>query len=400
MTRWWGAARSALLLAVLLPAACTRTYEFDPPNGGGGGVNGSDAGPFGGGNGVTDGGGGNSDGSHLHCGGNTSVSSFNAVQDKPAFFFALDRSRTMLTGLGGNNGTRFSVSRDAINAVLSSSSPYASLVPFGYYEFPTGDSSCNNNVCCAAGFPSRTGQSLPIAQALGQCSMSSQSLTCNTNSDSAPTGQALQKIANSWKQNSPGPLYTFLITDGKPSDDCAFDSSPSAGSACEQTTNLINNMNDGSTFSPPVTPITTIVIAIGAVELDAPPPPSTATYNSCLNKMAFAGGHPALNSPTAYTLATTEAALRTQIDTIVTNAVCTFDIDSAIDPRSPFEVDYNGSQVGADPLNGFTLDKTKLTLTGSWCSTLMTAMKNNTRHNVTVKSCVDPSHPFQPQPNP
>ena len=116
--------------------------------------------------------------------------------------------------------------------------------------------------------------------------------------------------------------------------------------------------------------------------------------------MAFAGGHPALNLPTAYTLASTEASVHTQIDTIVTNAICTFDIDSSFDPKSAFEVDYNGSQIGSDPLNGFTLDKTKLTLTGSWCSTLITAMKNSTRHNVAVKGCLDPSHPFPLQPNP
>ena len=268
MTIRWGGGRSALLLAALLPAACMRTYEFNPP-GGGGGTNGSDAGPFGGGNGVIDGGGGNSDASHLHCNGSASPMSFNPAQEKPAFMFALDRSKTMLTGLG--SGTRFSVARDAINAAVSSS-PYSSLVPFGYYEFPTGDSSCSN-VCCAAGFPAKTGQSVNFSIALSQCSMSSQSLTCNTNSDSAPTGQALQKIANSWKQNSSNaPLYALLLTDGAPSNDCAFDSSPSAGNACEQTTNLINDMNGGSTFSSPVTPITTIVMAIGAVDLDAPLP--------------------------------------------------------------------------------------------------------------------------------
>jgi hypothetical protein len=399
MIKRWGGGRSALLLAALLPAACMRSIDLSHPPVGGGGTDGSDAGPVGGGSGVTDGGGGNADGGHLHCNGSASPMSFNVPQEKPAFMFALDRSKTMLTGLGNNNGTRFSVARDAINAAVSSS-PYSSLVPFGYYEFPTGDSTCSN-VCCAAGFPAKTGQSVNFSIALSQCSMSSQSLTCNTNSDSAPTGQALQKIANSWKQNSSNaPLYALLLTDGAPSNDCAFDSSPSAGNACEQTTNWINDMSSGSTFSSPVTPITTIVMAIGAVELDAPPPPSTPTYNSCLNKMAFAGGRPAVNSPTAYTLASTEASVHTQIDWIVTNAICTFDIDSSFDPKSMYEVDYNGSQIGSDPLNGFTLDKTKLTLTGSWCSTLITAMKNSTRHNITVKGCLDPSHPFQPQPNP
>jgi hypothetical protein len=397
MTMRWGGGRSALLLAALLPAACMKTVYFDHPEigAGGGGESGSDAGPGGGGNGVTDGG-GNSDANHLHCSGSASAVSFNAAQEKPGFMFALDRSKSMLTALGG--GSRFSVTRDAIYSAVSSSL-YSSLVPFGYYEFPTGDSTCSN-VCCAAGFPSKTGQSTAFSIALSQCSMSSQSLTCNTSSDSVPTGQALQKIANSWRQNSSNaPLYAFLLTDGAPSNDCAFDSSPSAGNACEQTTNLINDMNSGNTFSSPVTPITTIVIAIGAVELDAPPPPSTATYNSCLNKMAFAGGHPATNSPTAYTLASTEASVHTQIDMIVTNAICTFDIDSNFDPKNPYEIDYNGSLILSDPVNGWTLDRTKLTFNGALCTTLMTAMKNSTRHNVTVKSCVDPSHPFQ-QPNP
>lgn len=407
MTMWWGAARSALLLAALLPAACMKTVYLDHPDNSAGGVSGtSDAGPVGGGNGLPDGG-GNSDASHLHCSGSATPMQINVAQEKPAFTFALDRSHSMLMQLGMTPGSsRFSVTRDAIYGAVSTSL-YSTLVPFGYYEFPTGDPTCSN-ACCTAGFPAGFNQVNNFNSSLFQC-MSSQSLTCN-NSDSAPTGQALQKIASAWRNNTTNqPLYTLLLTDGKPSDDCALDSSSSALNACEQTVNFLADMLSGSVFRTPAPPITTIVLAIGAVELDAPPSPSQPTYNSCLNKMAFAGGHPAQTpnpQAAAYTLLSTDASVRPQIDTLVTNAICTFDIDSSFDPLGKYEVDYNsgssnGSTIPSDPTNGFTLlDKTRLMLTGSWCNTLMMAMKNSTHHSVTIRECVDPTHSFQQPPNP
>jgi len=151
MTMRWGAARSALLLAALLSAACMKNYEFPASGGGGGGVSGgNDAGPVGGGNGMPDGG-GNSDASHLHCSGGASAQSITVTQEDPAFMFVLDRSKSMLMPLGTNNGTRFSVTKDAINTAVSSSL-YSTVAPFGYFEFPTADSSCSN-LCCTAGFP-------------------------------------------------------------------------------------------------------------------------------------------------------------------------------------------------------------------------------------------------------
>ncbi len=400
MTKWWGAARSALLLAALLPAACMKTVYLDHPDngGGGGGVNGFDAGPAGGGNGAADGG-GNSDAGHLHCSGSASAMQIGILQEEPAFMFVLDRSKSMLAALGNNIGaTRFSVTRDAINVAVSSS-PYSALVPFGYVEFPTADSSCSD-VCCAAGFPSSTGQPNHFSQWLNQCSMSTQSLICDSSSDGVPTQQALTKVASFFKRMS-NTLYALLLTDAEPSNDCVMDTSPSAGDACEQTTVFLNEMSTGNTPNGPTAPITTIVMAIGGVELTAPHSSTPPTYNGCLNNMAFAGGHPALNSPTAYTLASTEASVHTQIDTIVTNAICTFDIiDSSFDPNGRFEIDYNGSaMIASDPVNGWTVDKTKLTFNGSLCTTLITAMKNSTKHSVAVRECVDPSHPFQ-QPNP
>lgn len=391
MTTRWGGGRSALLLAALLPAACVRTYEFDS-SGGGGGVNGSDAGPVGGGNGV-DGGGGNSD-AKLHCSGSTTVTTLSSSPANPAIMFALDRSHSMLTGLGGNGGSRFSVTGKAI---IDTVNAYSAIVSFGYVEFPTGDSSCSG-MCCAGGLvppAPLNSNSSAISMALNTCA-SSQSLTCNGSTDVVPTGQALNKIANTFKHNTTNSLYALLLTDGPPTSNCPLDPTQ-PDDACDQANVLMSDMSKGN-LSP--SPITTFVIGIGDV---APDPMTTPPANNCLNRLAFSGGHPAPTSP-FYALATTDTSVRAQIDTIVTNAICQVDIDDQFfDPNHPFQVfDVNGSMILPDPMNGWTLDpnKSRLTFTGSSCANLITALKTTSHHPISVKACIDPLHPFQPQPNP
>jgi len=325
------------------------------------------------------------------------VTLLNPSLENPAIMFALDRSQSMTKSLG-SSGTRFGVTAAAITSVVKA---YSMLVSFGYVEFPTGDSSSCTGMCCAAGFsPVSTSSSASTINAingwLGTC-VSNQSLTCNTNSDVVPTGQAMKKIANAFHNNTTNTLYALLLTDGPPTMNCPLDPAQPTDDACDQTANQIQAMFNGD-FS--IFPITTFVVGIG----DIPPDPGS-TINGCLNKMALAGGHPALASP-FYSLASTDTAVDPLIDTFVTNAICAIDInDPAFDPNRPIEVDFKNMQMlQPDPINGWTLEKTRLIFNGSLCMTLIQGLKNASNPsryvtaNVIVKQCVDPSHPFQQPP--
>jgi len=384
MTRRWGAARSALLLAALLPAACMRTFEFDPP-GGGGGTSGGDAGPGGGGNGVD---GGNSDGSHLHCTGGASPTSLTVEQEVPSIMFVLDRSPSMLKNVAPTSSSRFLVAGSAITDTVHN---YSQVAQFGYVEFPglpSGDNSCPQSGCCAGGTVpvAPTGSSGGIVSAISMrlmaCTNNSQNNCAFT--DATPTGQALKKVVNAitgkW-------LYAVLLTDGGPSPNCVLSSS--SPDVCVETQQQISSMSNES--SP--TPISTFVVGVG----DSISP----NDEDCLGGMATAGGHSTGTAP-FYIVANTEALVRSQVDAIVASTICNVDVIDSFDTSRPIEVDFNNAAIPNDPTktNGWDLDrnKSRITFYGPACTTLIQELKT-TPKRVVVKACVDPSHAFQ-QPAP
>ncbi len=390
MTRWWGAARSALLLAALLPAACMRSFEFDPPGGSGGGA------PGNGGSGGVDGGSLDAPSENRgapHCSGGAVFGSLNVKREVPSIMFALDRSPSMKTGLGGTTGsnqTRFSVTAKAITDSVSF---YSSLAQFGYVEFPgtQNDGSCSGpgSGCCAGGLvaitPVGPSAANAISNKLGMCTGNSFNNCVQT--DATPTGQALKKSATNL-QGLGSWLYVILLTDGGPSPSCPLDPM-SADSACEQTVHQISSMASASTSS---TSIATFVVAIGDIAPDG-----------CLSDMASASGHTA--SPTApfYFTAPTDSAVHSQIDSLVASMNCQFDITDSFDPTRPVEVDFNNPTILPDPTrtNGWDLDKGAghITVYGPACLTLIQGLKSSSSHQLSVKGCPDSSHPFQ-QPNP
>lgn len=397
MTRCWGGGRSALLLAALLPAACMRTVYFDHPDSTGGANDGT---------GGTSGGGGNSgidSGSAdvptdtrgmPHCSGGTALTSLNTKQAMPSIVFALDRSSSMKTGLGGTNGsnqTRFSVTAQAITTTVSN---YSTFAQFGYVEFPgtQSDGSCPGPApgCCAGGLAatlpagSNGNAANSIANKMGMCEMNPFNNCAQV--DVAPTGQALKKSAVVL-QGATAWQYVVLLTDGAPSPSCTIDSSGLP--ICDQTVKQIGNMS-GSQSS---TPIFTFVVAVGEIPPDA---------DECLSMMASAGGRPASATAPFYFSAPTDTAVRSQIDTIVASTICQWDITDNLDSGRPIEVDFNNSTLTQDPTrtNGWDIDRSSghITVYGPACTMLLQQLKN-TSHHLTVKGCLDTSHSFQP-PNP
>jgi hypothetical protein len=147
-------------------------------------------------------------------------------------------------------------------------------------------------------------------------------------------------------------------------------------------------------------PITTFIVGIGDVAVDTG---TTPPVNNCLNKMAFLGGNPAALTSPYYALASTDTSVHAQVDGIVTNSICQVDIeDGLFDPSRQIEVDFkNMPMIPPDPINGWTLNKTRLTFNGWSCTMLLIPglkSTSNPSRYITVKQCVDPAHPFQPPP--
>jgi len=391
MTRRWGGG-TALLLAALLSAACTEKVVLDHPvgAGGGGGAFGLGGGIGNGGNGFGDGGVSDAAGdSRLHCSNGQSIA-VNVSQEVPSIMFAVDRSPTMRMPLDGTMA-RFAVTRDAINAALNK---YQQLATFGYVEFPGdgNDSSCGD--CCAGGFvplisPSNTNNAqTAIMPMMNQCwSLSMQQYNCIGSSES-PSGQALQKIARTFRNTSTsaGQLYALLLTDGPPS--CAvFD--PMAPDFCDQTASQISDMNIG----PPK--IGTFVVVLGTV---------TDSKNiQCFNNLASAGATSGGGS--SYYPADTEALVGFQIDRILSSTVCRLNISPNQQPfdQNParIEVDVKNGQpiLNTDASNGYavttTASGTHIDFVGTACTMLIGALKSSPR-SISVRGC-QPLFPSPPR---
>jgi len=387
MTRRWSGG-SALLLAALLPAACMKSVEFDHPavGGGGGGMGGSSAASGGsGGSGTADGGGSSDAGNRLHCTTGTQQQQLTAQQNVPSIMFALDRSPSMTkNGLG--LGSRFSV---AGKAITDSVSAYSQLAQFGYVEFPDVDSSgsCPQNGCCAGGVVllGFNSSANPIQNQLMMCQPTPNNNSGNcAETDATPTGQALKKIANNLTGRW---LYAVVLTDGPPT--CFIDSS-SPDPACEQTQQQISRM---ASFSPSTTAISTLIVAIGSDSPDDAGNPGAG--NSCLTKLSAAGGYPTATPP-FYVTATTESQVHSVVDNLVTSMICRIDITEANYDPTRLEVDFGSAVVAPDPTrnNGWDLDRNtgRITIYGPACSSVIAGMKTSS-HRISVKGCVDTSHP-------
>ncbi len=368
MTRWWGGGSTALLVAVLVPAACSMTkIPLGLSGGGGGSGTGS-----GGGDGLSDAGGSDSptDGKVIHCSGGQSPSQIKALPEVPSIMFAVDRSPSMgKNSLGG--GTRYSVAKDAISQTVNK---YTPLAGFGYIEFPgkSNDNTCGN--CCVGGYlaPSFNGSNA-ISDTMTACWFPSAGQYNCVGSDATPSLQALNKIRSNLK-SSPGPIYTLLLTDGPPT--CATDS---MSDPCDQAAQTVSDMFKSAQ-------IATAVVAVGDVQIDSDDggPPA----NTCLSNIANAGGHPSGTSRPFYYVANTEGLVHSEVDSIVAGTICHVDItDSTVD-LNPFrlEVDVNGTPIPFDPLNGWTLSDARIDFWGTSCSTLISALSRNS-NRVVVKGC-------------
>jgi hypothetical protein len=284
---------------------------------------------------------------------------------------------------------RFMVTRDAISAALLN---YQQLATFGYVEFPgdANDSSCGD--CCAGGFvpliaPSNSNALSSISSMMNSCwNPSMQQYNC-IGSNESPSGQALQKIARTFRNTSTsaGQLYALLLTDGPPS--CAtFD--PNSTDFCDQAAQQISNMNIG----PPK--IGTFVVVLG----DVTDPKNVQCFNNLASAGATSGGG------SSYYPANTEALVHSQIDHIVASTICHLNINPNQQPFDPnparLEVDVNvkGTPMpiaNVDPTNGYavttTASGTHIDFVGNACSTLISGLLKGIRA-ITVRGC-QPSFP-------
>ena len=95
--------------------------------------------------------------------------------------------------------------------------------------------------------------------------------------------------------------------------------------------------------------------------------------------MAFAGGHPALAAP-YYVAANTEALVRREIDTIVANTICHFDIIRGFDPNRPLEVDFNNvndcDPIQPEPTGGTSTEiPARISIYGLACTNLLQGLR-------------------------
>jgi hypothetical protein len=376
-------AHAATLIAALLPAACMQTVVLDHPRTDGGRGD-ADAEADSSDNDATGGGDGSND-HGLHCVvGDTRP--LTVSQDVPSIFIALDRSSTMRAPLG-TNGSRFTVTRDAIEKVLMTFGP---LVQFGYVEFPglPSDNDCMNIYSCCASVTTslvRAGTSLMgITSMLNRCDQGTQ-VNCLPNSpDARPIIQAISRIEMAYTglPRNTGPLYALLITGGEPT--CSAQQGPDPA-VCAQTGFAINNLLVSSSNPH----FSTFVVGVGDVAgaLNA-----SNTGNQCLDDLAQAGGLLRDSGPPFYYPATTDPLVHSYLNTIVSGTVCRINIDDSNFDSDPaqIEVNLNGT-IPYDPTNqnGWNINKSQITIYGPACATFVTNLTTTSRQLV-VKGCNDP----------
>lgn len=196
------------------------------------------------------------------------VTPAQAVSKCPTLTILLDQSASMQqdpTGLllpATSDKHKFAIARQALTLL---NNKYTGLLPIGYSNFPSQDSSC---LTSGAKIPPGYGNQVAINNAM---------IAYPFPGGSTPTCDAIKKLAADPSMVDPARKhYVLLLTDGAPAVDCC------PGDPVKATVDAIHN---AAIQSPS---ITTIVVGFGSL---------SAAERDAMNQMAVAGGLPDNSDP-------------------------------------------------------------------------------------------------------
>jgi hypothetical protein len=178
----------------------------------------------------------------------------------------------------------------------------------------------------------------------------------------------------------PGKTFAILATDGGPNCDLATTCDVSAcipniesDPGCSGTTNCCTSDPGNCLDSGPTVQAITALAAQG-VPTYVIGVPGSGPYAALLDQMAVAGGTARPTLPYYYAVDTADeaafAAALTQIAAKVT-ASCTLTLTAPPPDPSSVNVYLDGAVVPADPVNGWTLEGSTVTLVGSTCAAVL-----------------------------
>jgi len=305
------------------------------------------------------------------------------LTDAPNLYFVLDRSGSMDT-----NG-KWSTIRIVVAQVMKSLGPRAN---FGVAIFPNP----NDSDTCAPGaqvMSVRAGDAPAGTQ--GPTTSAMLAVTAAPPEGGTPTAATLNGLLPTLSA-LPGRTFVILATDGGPN--C------NAQATCDSTmcTYNIENAQGCPTNGAPnccaqtpqdqlaqlscldAQPTIDAVTAIGKAGIPTYVigVPGSAPYASLLDNLAAAGGTARTNEPLYYAVdSTDEAALTAALAQIAAKITATCTLTLAQPPPDPTHVNvyFDNQPVPADPVNGWTLSGSTVTLVGSACDEVMSGAVLNVR---------------------
>jgi hypothetical protein len=306
------------------------------------------------------------------------------LSDVPNLYFVLDRSGSM------DDGGKWNLVRIVVAQVMKSLGPRAN---FGVAIFPNP----NDDNACAAGL-----QVMSVRQ--GDAPAGTQGPTTSTmlavtsapplgGTPTAATLDALVPTLSALK----GRTFVILATDGGPN--CNAQAACTSASCIDNIENLQGcpangtpNCCDTTTFGP-FAPLDCLdeqpsVDAISAIGKAGIPTyvigvPGSAPYSALLDHLATAGGTARGSEPLYYRIdSTDQSAFQAALAQIAAKITATCTLTLATPPPDPTHVNvyFDNQPVPADPVNGWTLSGSTVTLVGNACA----AVTNGTILNVRV----------------
>jgi hypothetical protein len=306
------------------------------------------------------------------------------LTDAPNLYFVLDRSGSMA------DGSKWSTVRLVVSQVMKSLGPRAN---FGVAIFPNP----NSNDACATGLQvmsTRPGDAPAGTQ--GPTTSAMIAATSTQPEGGTPTAATLNALVPTLSA-LPGRTFVILATDGGPN--C------NASATCTSATCIANienvqgcptngapNCCDPKTSNDPLAPqgcldeqpTVDAVTAIGKIGVPTYVigVPGSAPYASLLDKLAIAGGTARADEPLYYRVDTNDqAALGAALVQIAAKLTATCTLTLADPPPDPTHVNvyFDNQPVPADPINGWTLSGSTVTLVGDACQKVMSGAILNVR---------------------
>lgn len=310
-----------------------------------------------------------------HCqygadGGPCGCLELSLLGDAPNLYFILDRSGSM------NDQGKWSTVRTVVAKTLVKLGPRAN---FGAAVFPNpqGDS-CDPGVEV---FPPQRGDS--PAGSPGPTSMGFVTATNVVASGGTPTARTIRALTPRLSA-LPGKTFAILATDGGPNCnqtmtcgastcipniESAVGCSPSGSSCCDLAMYGPTACLDGNATISAVTALSAAGVPTFVIGV-----PGSGPYAGLLDALAVAGGTARSGSPRYYNVDSADAAAFASALAKVAakiTATCVLTLGSPPADPSHVNVYLDDVAVPSDPTNGWVLDGSTVTLTGSVCDRVM-----------------------------